>query len=288
MKVLITGASGMLGNDMLHACEAAGFEVVTTDRDQLDITDADRVQRFFEEYRPDVVINCAAYNFVDQIEDPASYEIAYAVNAMGPGHLAQSAKSIGARYVHFSTDYVFAGEKPEGYTEEDVPQPLSKYGETKLAGEQKVQEADGEYYICRLSKIFGAPGKTEGSKESFVALMLRLAQSKPELSVVDEEVGCPSYTVDIAEEVIRMLQDQAPSGLYHLVNAGPGVTWYEFAREIFHLTGVDIPVHPVPSSAFPKPAQRPKFAALLNTKRPPLRSRTEALKAFLRESGLLT
>jgi dTDP-4-dehydrorhamnose reductase len=281
MNILVTGASGMLGKDIVDTFRAAGHEVMETDRQELDIANAEQVSIYVAEKKPEVVINCAAYNFVDKVEEDAFYPIAYAVNATGPQNLAMAAKEQGARFIHFSTDYVFAGDKPEGYVETDPTGPISKYGETKLAGETLVQEVGGDVLICRLSKIFGAPGLGEGSKESFVALMLRLAASKPELSIVDEEVGSPSYTLDIAQEVLRMVEEPAEAGIYHLVNAGEGVTWYAFAKEFFALRGIDTPAHPVTSAEFPKPAARPKFAALLNTKRPPLRSRTEALKAFL-------
>ncbi len=280
MNILVTGASGMLGKDIVDTIRAAGHEVIETDRQELDITNAEQVGVYIAENKPEVIINCAAYNFVDKVEEEEFYPVAYAVNATGPQNLAVAAKENDARFIHFSTDYVFAGDKPGGYTETDETGPISKYGETKLAGENLVQEVGGDFLICRLSKIFGQPGVGEGSKESFVALMLRLAASKPELSIVDEEVGSPSYTLDIAEEVLRMVEESVESGIYHLVNSGEGVTWYAFAKEIFALKDVKTPAHPVASTEFPKPAARPKFAALLNTKRPPLRSRTEALKAF--------
>jgi dTDP-4-dehydrorhamnose reductase len=281
MKILVTGASGMLGKDIVKTFTDGGHEVTETDREQLDITNAEQVNTFVAQEKPEVIINCAAYNFVDKVEEEEFYPIAYAVNATGPKNLAQAAKNSGARFVHYSTDYVFAGDKPEGYKEDDVTGPISKYGETKLAGETNVQEVGGDYLICRLSKIFGAPGLSEGTKESFVALMLRLAAKMPELSIVDEEVGSPSYTLDIAQETLNLIEENVASGVYHLVNAGEGVTWYAFAKEIFNLAGVETPFKPVTSAEFPKPAARPKFAALLNTKRPPMRSRTEALAAFL-------
>jgi dTDP-4-dehydrorhamnose reductase len=148
-------------------------------------------------------------------------------------------------------------------------------------GEKFVEGVGGDYYICRLSKIFGMPGLTDGSKESFVALMLRLAADKPELNIVHEEVGSPSYTPDIAEKTLELLLDNHSPGTYHLVNEGPGVTWYEFAKEVFEIKKVTTPTNPVPSSAFPKPAARPKFAALRNTKLSPMRTRGEALREFL-------
>lgn len=281
MKVLVTGASGMLGQDVVKAFVSAGHQVIVTDRDDLDITNFEAVEKFVTELRPDVIINTAAYNLVEKVEDPNVYPIALAVNATGPKNLAQVAKSIGATFVHYSTDYVFAGNKPEGYVETDEPDPISKYGETKALGEKAVREIGGQYYLCRLSKIFGQPGVGEGSKVSFVALMLRLAGEKPELKIVDEEVGTPGYTKDIAEATLKLIVDKFEPGVYHLVNAGGGVTWYEFANEIFAIKNVTTPRHPIPSSEFPKAYKSPKFAELKNTKFPPLRSRVEALKDFL-------
>lgn len=281
MKYLITGVNGMLGKDFSGMLAARGDETIGTDRDVLDITNREAVLRFVDEKRPDVVINAAAYNFVDKVEEPDVYQVALAVNGHGPGYLAEAARNVGARFVHFSSDYVFAGDRPEGYVETDAVAPISKYGETKVAGESAVQDAGGDFYICRTSKLFGKPGLSEESKESFVNLMLRLAEKMPELNIVHEEVGSPTYTPDLAQAALNMLDENRPSGIYHVVNDGPGVTWYEFADEIFTLAGVQVPRNPVPSSEFPKPAQRPKFAALKNTKLPALRSRLEALKEFL-------
>ncbi len=281
MRILITGAQGMLGQDLVRVFSSAGDEVRATDKNDLDITDRDAVLRYVAAYKPDVIINAAAYNLVDKVEEPEVYGIALAINADGPRNLAEAAKNNGARFVHYSTDYVFAGDKPEGYVESDQPSPISKYGETKLAGEKAVQEVGGDWYILRTSKIFGKPGASGASKESFVALMLRLAAEKPALKIVDEEVGCPTYTPDIAEATRQILVDSRPSGIYHVVNEGAGVTWYQFAEEFFKLMNVQTPREPVSSAEFPKPASRPKLAALKNTKLPPLRDRGEALKEFL-------
>lgn len=281
MKILLTGAAGNLGQDIVRVFGAAGHDVVQTDRKELDITNADAVAAKVDEVRPDVVINAAAYNAVDKCEDPEVYPVAYAINAIGPKNLAEACAARAIPFVHYSTDYVFAGDKPEGYTEDDAPAPISKYGETKFAGEAFVKAAGGQWYICRLAKIFGTPGISEAAKPSFVSLMLRLAAEKPSLNIVDEEVGTPGYTKDIAEATLAMLIDARPSGIYHMVNEGPGVTWYGFAEEIFTIAGVTTPRTPVPSSAFPRAAKAPKFAPLLNTKLPKLRARTDALRAFL-------
>lgn len=281
MKVLITGARGMLGKDLVEVFNNAGHEVIATEKVELDITHIVNVLNFVREHKPEVIINSAAYNFVDQAEDSSSYSTAFAINANGPKNLAIAANDLKIPFIHFSTDYVFDGQKSEGYTENDQPRPLSKYGDTKLHGEQLIQEVGGHYYICRLSKLFGLPGSSDVSKESFVSTMIRLAQEKDSLQVVSSETGCPSYTPDIAQAVHSLLVQELEPGIYHLVNDGRGVTWYEFAQEIFEIAGIDIKLEAVDPSAFPRPARRPVEATLLNTKFPPLRHRKEALKEFI-------
>jgi dTDP-4-dehydrorhamnose reductase len=282
MRILVTGASGMLGQDIVNTFADAGHEVVATDRADLDITNPEAVEATIAKIIPDAIINTAAFNFVDKIEDPAVFPLAYAINTEGPGNLARAASKHNIPFVHYSTDYVFAGDKPDGYVETDKPNPISKYGKTKAAGEKLVQAAGGKWYILRLSKIFGNPGASADSKESFVQMMLRLAKEKPVLKVVDEEVGANSYTKDIAQTTLEILTKNGPSGIYHVVNEGGGVTWYEFAREIFEIVGVTTPCEPVSSNEFPqRPAARPKFARLLNTKLPKLRDRKDALREFL-------
>ncbi|MEI8229242.1 MAG: dTDP-4-dehydrorhamnose reductase, partial [Planctomycetota bacterium] len=282
MKILILGSQGNLGQDLVSVFSSTGHEVVGCGRDKLDVTDQAAVRAMIGRGFS-AVINAVAYNNVDGAEDPASRQIAWKLNAEVPGELARAAREAGAAFVHYSTDYVFAGDKPEGYTEgyteDDTPAPISVYGESKLAGEQAVAAAGGRFYVCRLSKIFGKPGPSKLSKPSFVSVMVGLAKTKPALSIVDEQVGSPTYTRDVATATLRLLTEQFPAGIYHLVNEGPGVTWYGFAEEFFGLLGIQTPRTPVTSAAFPKPARRPPFAVLRNTKFPPLRSRLDALRA---------
>ena len=282
MKILILGSQGNLGQELVSVFSSAGHEVVGCDRDELDVTDQTAARAMIGRGFS-AVINAVAYNNVDGAEDPASRQIAWKLNAEVPGELARACRDSGAAFVHYSTDYVFAGDKPEGYTEDDTPAPISVYGESKLAGEQAVATAGGRFYVCRLSKIFGKPGTSKLSKPSFVSVMVGLAKTKPALSIVDEEVGSPTYTRDVATATLRLLTEQFPAGIYHLVNEGPGVTWYGFAEEFFGLLGIQTPRTPVTSAAFPKPARRPPFAALRNTKFPPLRSRLGALRAFFQD-----
>lgn len=282
MKILLTGAAGNLGGQVSRVFRAAGHEVIETDRATLDITRAESVAQSFAALQPDAVINAAAYNFVDKVEDAECYPIAYAINAIGPKHLVEACAVHDIPFVHYSTDYVLAGEKPEGYTEDmETGTPVNAYGRTKAAGEQFVLASGAKAYVCRLSKIFGPAGTSEVSKPSFVSLMLQLAKEKPELQIVDEEVGMPTYTLDVATTTLWMLEQRVEPGVYHIVNEGNPVTMFGYAEEVFALTGVTTPRVPVPSSAFPRPAKAPKFAALINTKLPKLRSRTDALRAYI-------
>lgn len=283
MRLLVTGGKGALGQDVAQVFAIRGHEVTSSDKDGLDITDRAAVMTFVNALKPDIIVNCAAYNLVDKVEDPTVYPVAHAINALGPGYLAEAAGSVKATLIHISTDYVFAGDKPDGYVENDVRAPISKYGQTKAAGEELVEQAGGKYYIVRTSKLFGRPASSNDAKESFVMLMLRLAATKPQLSIVDEEVGCPTYTLDLANGLFDLVMGGYAPGIYHLINSGPGVTWFAFAEEIFKLNKVTTARLPVSSQDFPKPAPRPKFAALINTKFPPLRSRLEALKEFLQD-----
>lgn len=287
MKVLILGAKGNLGQDLVRAFATAGHDVTGLDRDGLDVTDAAAVRELIASGGFGAVVNAVAYNNVDGAEDPANRAIAFGLNADAPGVMAQAAKDAGAAFVHYSTDYVFSGTKPEGYCEDDIPDPVSVYGQSKAAGEIAVASAGGRWYVCRTSKLFGRAGTSPAAKPSFVSIMVGLAKTKPELSIVDEEVGMPTYTADLAAATVRLVTGEHAAGVYHLVNDGPGVTWFGFAEEFFGMLGVTTPRKPVPMSAFPRPAKRPLHAALRNTKFPALRARTEALAAFFAESKVV-
>jgi dTDP-4-dehydrorhamnose 3,5-epimerase/reductase len=280
-RVLITGANGGMGSVLVKEFRSAGYDVLATDKDTLDITNGEEVHEFMKAEKPDIIINSAAYNFVDDAEERDGYEKAYAINALGPENLAREAASMDIPFVHYSTDYVFDGRQTGGYTENDEPRPISKYGESKAAGEQLVRRAGGQWYICRMSKLFGPSGNSLNAKPNFVDLMLRLATEKPMLQIVDEENGNPTYTVDAAAMTRQVLEGCYESGVYHLVSGGPAVTPFEFAEEVFVLGGIDTPRERVSADAFPRAAARPKFAQLHNTKLPPLRSRIVALRHYL-------
>lgn len=278
MKILVLGSAGNLGQELVRASIAARHDTISLDRPVLDVFEPSALGRIIAEGDFGAVMNAVAWNDVDGAEDAAKREICWKLNAELPGMLARICQSRGTPLIHFSSDYVFKGDKPQGYREDDKPNPISEYGRSKLAGEAAVISSGGPHFIVRTSRLFGPPGASPLSKPSFVATMLKLAKQSPELHIVDEEVGCPTYTRDLAGAVVKLL-DGYDEGIYHLVNEGPGATWYEFAEEIFRTVGIETPRLPV--RATPRPAARPKFAPLLNTVGPRLRPRLEALRDYL-------
>ncbi|MFH1426585.1 MAG: dTDP-4-dehydrorhamnose reductase [Candidatus Kerfeldbacteria bacterium] len=278
--IVITGAKGMLGQDLARVF--AEFSPIPLDREELDITDAEAVKKKFEELKPGTVINAAAYNAVDEAENDGGKRLADLVNANGPKNLAEACKTIGATFVHYSTDYVFDGENQAGYTEDDEPKPQSAYALSKRLGEVHALETEGNVYIVRTCKLFGKPGVSEAAKESFIELMLRLAQEKDELQVVDEELASPTYTPDLAQQTKVLLEGDYEPGIYHITNSG-ACTWYRFAQEIFEQSGIEIKLKKVKAEDFPRPAARPKYSILLNTKLPRMRSWEQALADYLKQ-----
>src|SRR3989339_498832 len=282
MKIIITGRKGMLGN-YLQKVLSSSHEVIAFDKDDLDITDKTKSFEVIKKIQPEVIINAAAYNAVDKIEESESdFELAQKVNADAPGILAEIAEELNIVLVQYSTDYIFAGNKKEGYDESDEAKPISKYGETKLAGEENVRKNCDQYYIIRTSRIFGLPGSGEGSKKSFVDTMLWLVNEggKEKLDVVDEEVSAPTFTFDLANSTKEILESKQNFGTYHIINEG-SCTWYEFASEIFKISNKQVVLNKVTTDAFPRPAKRPAFSVLNNNKFKKLRSWQEALGEFL-------
>lgn len=273
----------MLGQDL--AKTFSDKRTFIWDKDDMDITDPEQVQEKLEYIRPKLVINAAAFNAVDAIEEEEkAYAIAQKVNVEGVRNVARVCAGIESTFVHYSSDYVFDGTNKEGYAEDATPHPMSKYAQTKYAGEQAAQEFGGRVYIVRTCKLFGIAGESEVSKKSFVDTMLELAKTKTELSVVDEEYASPTYTPDLAQTT-RLLIDDTNGympGIYHVTNSG-ACTWYAFAQEIFKQAGIEMKLTPVTADTFPRPAPRPKYSQLLNTKLPELRSWQEALKEYLNE-----
>lgn len=270
-KILIVGAQGMLGQALRAAF--SDYDVTAWDRAELDITNEAAVREKIPVLKPEVIINAAAYTNVDGAETDRA--AAFLVNTDGVKNLANVAKEIGAKVVHYSTDYVFSGDRQAGYKEDDVPGPaLNVYGESKLAGEQALKKSSCTYYLIRTAWLYGAGGK------NFVDTMLKLGREKKEVSVVNDQHGSPTYTQDLARYTKELLEKNFPSGVYHGINAGV-TTWFEFAQEIFAAAGLAVTVTPVSSAKFTRPAKRPVWGVLLNTKGPAMRPWQEALHDYL-------
>jgi dTDP-4-dehydrorhamnose reductase len=252
VKLLVTGAAGMLGRDVMLAAGNAGHDVVGFGRAELDVTDPDALSKKFDLERPDLVINCAAWTDVDGAE--AAEEAAFAVNGIGSGNVAAAAAAVGASVVYVSSDYLFDGAKGAPYVESDQPAPLSAYGRTKLAGEEATVAANKRHFIVRSAWLFGVGGP------NFVETMLRLAGSGNEVLVVRDQVGSPTYTWHLAYGIVRLIEG-IEFGIHHMAAAGQ-CSWYEFAREIFEQAKVECKVLSITTEEFGRPAPRPPFSAL--------------------------
>lgn len=252
MRLLITGAAGMLGLDLRDAAQAAGHDAVALARADLDVTDAAAVEQAVSAAEPEVVINCAAYTNVDGAEsDPGR---AHEVNATGAGHVARAA---GACVVQVSTDYVFDGAKHQPYLESDATRPASVYGASKLAGELAVARADpGSHTIVRCSGLFGTGGPC------FPATMLRLAAERQQLTVVDDQVTCPTFTPHLAAALVSLAgAAQRPRGVLHVTPAGE-CSWYQFAVEIMRRAGTGTRILPGSTADLARPAPRPAYSVM--------------------------
>jgi len=277
-KVLILGSQGTLGQALVSEFTNVGYDVTAWDRNDLDITTPEAPKKITD-LDPEFIINATGYNAVDKAETSGEEkDLAFILNAEVPGKLAEVAKNLDAIFVNFSTDYVFDGKKKEGYTEIDIPQPLSVYGDSKYEGEKRVAEKGKKYYIVRLSRLFGEKGVSEASKRSFVDIMLSEID-KPELTVKDEEVSSPTYAPDLSKFVRELVESDLPWGIYHGTNSG-SCTWYGWAEEIFKIKGKGPKLISGKASDYNNPAAHPAFSILLNTKRPKARTWQEALKAF--------
>ncbi|MFJ3982875.1 dTDP-4-dehydrorhamnose reductase [Streptomyces fungicidicus] len=256
---LVTGAGGMLGQDVLARLAAAGERATALDRAALDLTDAAAVHRALERHRPAVVVNCAAWTAVDDAETREAE--ALAVNGDGPARLADACARTGAVLLHVSTDYVFAGDATAPYAEDAPTAPRSAYGRTKLAGERAVLNTlPDRGYVVRTAWLYGTGGA------NFVRTMIRLEGQREKLDVVDDQRGQPTWSADLAGLLLALgrgaLAGTAPAGVYHGTNSG-GTTWYGLTREIFRLLGADPDrVHPTTSEAFVRPAPRPAYSVL--------------------------
>ena len=246
--ILVVGANGMLGRDMM-AC--IGDAARGVDIDEIDITSLESTERILRTLKPQTVINCAAYTDVDGCE--TNTETAMQVNGEGVAHLAMASREIGARLVHVSTDYVFDGGKGTPYQEDDAPCPLGVYGESKLAGEMNAA-FNPDHLIVRTQWLYGLHGR------NFVETMLRLAAEKDQLSVVDDQIGSPTWTVELAAAIAALLKT-GHRGLYHAANAG-FCSWNEFARAIFEESGLSVTVKGMTTDELNRPARRPLYSTL--------------------------
>lgn len=247
MRVLVTGVKGQLGHDVMNELAKRGYEGVGVDVDEMDITDAQKVDEVITAAQVDKVIHCAAYTAVDAAED--NVELCRRVNAEGTENIAKVCKRLDLPMIYLSTDYVFDGEGERPWEPDDERDPLNVYGQTKYEGELAVERNLDKYFIVRIAWVFGVNGK------NFIKTMLNLAQNHDTITVVDDQVGSPTYTYDLARLLVDMIETEK-YGRYHATNEGL-CTWYEFAKEIFRQAGVDVKVVPVTSEQFQAKAKRP-------------------------------
>jgi dTDP-4-dehydrorhamnose reductase len=267
-KIIVTGANGQLGMELQQAAPSHPlFEFIFTTRQELPLDELGAINEFIEKHQPDYFINCAAYTTVDKAE--SEKELAYNVNAEAPGIIATACKKNNVQLIHISTDYVFNGMGNTPYKETDDTDPVNFYGESKLAGENKVMQAHPQSVIIRTSWVYSEFGK------NFVKTMLRLMADKEEISVVSDQSGTPTYAADLAEaimEIISVLEAAAHDsqlttypGIYHFSNEG-NITWYDFAVAIKEMSGSFCKVNPIASSQYPTPAKRPFYSVMDKTK----------------------
>ncbi|MFD0081542.1 dTDP-4-dehydrorhamnose reductase [Priestia megaterium] len=246
-KVLVTGANGQLGKELVELFTEKGFEVYGFGRDKMDITNQAQVQEMISTLKPNIVLHSAAHTQVDLAESEP--EQAFLINAYGTRNVAVAAEAAGAKLVYVSTDYVFNGTNDEPYNEFSPTSPLGVYGKSKLAGEQFVRDFHSKFFIVRTSWVYGKHGA------NFVKTMLKLGEERKELSVVADQIGCPTYTLDLAHAILELVDTQK-YGVYHVSNSG-SCSWYEFAKEIFEISEMKVQVNPCTTADFPRPAARP-------------------------------
>lgn len=255
MVVAVTGANGQLGQALQHiAPNYPDISFVFAPSAEADITDKASLKTFFDRHKPEFCINAAAYTAVDKAESEP--EKAYAVNVTGAANLAEVCKEYDATLIHISTDFVFDGNKTTPYTEDDMPNPQSVYGKTKLEGEEEIKRIADKYYIIRTSWVYSQFGN------NFMKTMLRLGRERDSLSVVNDQTGTPTNAVDLAQALVSIvLSGKKKYGIYNYSNEG-SCTWHEFAKEIFKVNNINIDLQPIPTTAYPTPAQRPHYSVL--------------------------
>lgn len=305
-KVLIIGSKGMLGQELVKAFKHdKEYKVIAWDREDIDITKEKEVAKKVGFTKPNIIINAAAYNAVDKCEESKKeFEIAKKINGLAPGYLAASAKKNKAILIHYSTDYVFSGqpEIPEptgcnhscascslhqdfvpeiGFDEEAQPDPVNNYGKSKLLGEKEVAKNMKNFYLVRTSKIFGKPAKGKEAKKSFFDVMFEVGKKNKEVKAVDEETSCFTYAPDLAKKTKEIVDSKKPFGIYHVTNSEP-CTWFEATVELYRQAKIKAKIIPVLGEEFSRPAKRPFYSVLINTKLNPMRSWKEALKEYLK------
>ena len=278
MRVFVTGVKGQLGYDVMNELEKQGLEGIGVDIDEMDITDADQVNKVIKEAAPDAVIHCAAYTAVDAAED--NEEICRKVNAQGTENIAKVCEELDIKMMYISTDYVFNGQGERPWEPDDEREPLNVYGQTKYEGELAIEEHVKKFFTVRIAWVFGVNGK------NFIKTMLNLGKTHDHLTVVNDQTGSPTYTYDLARLLVDMIQTDK-YGRYHATNEGL-CTWYEFACEIFKQAGMDVSVAPVSSDEYPAKAKRPSNSRMDKSKLTangfqPLPTGQDALSRYLKE-----
>ena len=279
MKVLVTGVKGQLGHDVVNELEKRGHQAIGVDVEEMDITDETAVKTVITGAAPDAVIHCAAYTAVDAAEDHE--DLCRRVNALGTGYVASVCRDLNCKLMYISTDYVFNGQGTRPWEPDDERQPLNVYGQTKYEGELAVETLE-KYFIVRIAWVFGVNGK------NFIRTMLNLGQTRDSLTVVDDQIGTPTYTFDLARLLADMIETDR-YGRYHATNTGL-CSWYEFACEIFRQAGMKVKVSPVSSQEYPAKARRPANSRMDQRKLgengfEPLPPWQDALGRYLEEIG---
>jgi dTDP-4-dehydrorhamnose reductase len=258
MKVLVLGASGQLGSEIKFLADGFPFQFEFCGSKGLDVSKEDQVRLKLSDGQYDYVVNCSAYTAVDKAE--TEIEKAEAVNVNGAKHLAKECKSANSILIHVSTDFVFDGDKNTPYEEEDFTNPLGIYGQTKLDGEKEIQKHLGKHFIIRTSWLYSSFGN------NFVKTMLRLSENNEEIGVICDQIGTPTYARDLAELILKIIQDSNSNfGIYHFSNHGVA-SWYDFAKAIFELKSIELIVNPIGTVDYPTPAERPKYSVLSKSK----------------------
>lgn len=257
MKVLVTGVKGQLGYDVVRELQSRGHEAIGVDIEEMDITDETAVSRVMEETAPEAVIHCSAFTAVDRAEE--EQELCYKVNVEGTENIAKMCQKLGCKMLYLSTDYIFSGEGQRPWEPEDTPSPLNAYGQSKYQGEVALRQYVDKYFIVRISWVFGINGN------NFIKTMLRLGKENGAVKVVDDQIGSPTYTFDLAKLLVDMIETEQ-YGAYHATNEGI-CSWYEFAKEIFQEANMkEVTVTPVSSEEFPVKAKRPKNSRMSKEK----------------------